>query len=41
MAASCERRRTLHGRVVEAIERHYADRLGEQVERLAHHAVQG
>jgi class 3 adenylate cyclase/predicted ATPase len=34
-----DRRRTLHGRIVEAIERLYADRLGEQIERLAHHAV--
>jgi class 3 adenylate cyclase/predicted ATPase len=34
-----DRRRALHGRIVEAIERLYADRLGEQIERLAHHAV--
>jgi len=34
-----DRRRTLHGRIVEAIERLYADRLGEQIDRLAHHAV--
>ena len=36
-----ERRETLHGRVVEAIERLYADRLDEHVERLAHHALRG
>ena len=36
-----ERRREIHARVVDAIERLYADRLGEQVERLAHHAVRG
>ena len=36
-----ERRRALHARVVEAIERHAADRLGEHVEQLAHHAVKG
>jgi transcriptional regulator with AAA-type ATPase domain/tetratricopeptide (TPR) repeat protein len=36
-----ERRRTLHGRIVEAIERLHADRLTEHVERLAHHAVRG
>ena len=34
-----ERRRDIHARVVDAIEKLYADRLGEQVERLAHHAV--
>jgi predicted ATPase len=34
-----DRRRTLHARIVEAIERLYADRLDEQMERLAHHAV--
>ena len=33
-----ERRRALHGRIVDAIEALYADRLGEQVQRLAHHA---
>jgi len=33
------RRRDIHARVVEAVERLYAERLGEQVERLAHHAV--
>src|SRR5262249_7039182 len=34
-----DRRRVLHARIVEAIERLYADRLDEQIERLAHHAV--
>jgi class 3 adenylate cyclase/tetratricopeptide (TPR) repeat protein len=33
-----ERRRTLHARIVEALERLYADRLSEQIERIAHHA---
>jgi len=37
-----ERRRTLHARILEAIERSYAgDRLVEQTERLAHHASLG
>src|SRR5262245_41644197 len=36
-----ERRRALHTRIVEAIEGLFADRLTEQVERLAHHAVRG
>ena len=36
-----DRRRALHAAIVEAIERLYADRLPEQVERLAHHAVRG
>jgi predicted ATPase len=36
-----ERRRLLHARIVEAIERLYPDRLVEQVELLAHHAVRG
>jgi predicted ATPase len=36
-----ERRRALHARIVEAIEGLYADRLAEQVERLADHAVRG
>ena len=36
-----ERRRALHARIVEAIEGLYADRLTDQVERLAHHAVRG
>jgi len=33
-----ERRKLLHARIAEAIERLYAGRLGEQVERLAHHS---
>jgi class 3 adenylate cyclase/tetratricopeptide (TPR) repeat protein len=33
-----ERRRELHGRIVQAIERLYAERLDDQIERLAHHA---
>src|SRR5437899_1979835 len=36
-----ERRRELHARVVDAIERVHSDRLGEQIERLAHHAFRG
>jgi class 3 adenylate cyclase/tetratricopeptide (TPR) repeat protein len=36
-----ERRRALHAGIVEAIERLYADRLTEQVERLAQHALRG
>jgi class 3 adenylate cyclase/tetratricopeptide (TPR) repeat protein len=36
-----ERRRTLHGQIVGAIEASYPDRLGEHVERLAHHALRG
>jgi class 3 adenylate cyclase/tetratricopeptide (TPR) repeat protein len=36
-----DRRRALHAAIVAAIERLYADRLPEQVERLAHHAVRG
>jgi class 3 adenylate cyclase/tetratricopeptide (TPR) repeat protein len=36
-----ERRRDIHARIVDAIEQLYADRLGEQVERLAHHAMRG
>src|SRR5262249_35280265 len=35
------RLRELHARVLEALEREYPDRLGEQVDRLAHHAVRG
>src|SRR5206468_3669433 len=34
-----ERRRTLHARIVDSIEKLYADRLPERVERLAYHAV--
>jgi len=33
-----DRRRVLHGRIVQAIERAYPDRLAEHIERLAHHA---
>ncbi len=36
-----ERRRELHARIVGAIEMQHRDRLGEQIERLAHHAVRG
>ena len=36
-----ERRRELHARIVAALERLHADRLGEQMERLAHHALRG
>jgi class 3 adenylate cyclase len=36
-----ERRRTLHARVVDAIEVLFPDRLAEQVERLTHHALRG
>ena len=36
-----ERRRALHGRIVDALERLYPDRLAEQVERLAHHGLRG
>ncbi len=36
-----DRRQALHARIVEAIERLYADRIGEQVELLALHAVKG
>jgi len=36
-----ERRRALHTRIVEAIEQLYTDRLAEQCERLAHHALRG
>ena len=35
------RRRDLHARIVETMERLYGDRLGEQIERLAHHALCG
>jgi class 3 adenylate cyclase/tetratricopeptide (TPR) repeat protein len=34
-----DRRRAIHARIVAAIERLQGDRLGEQVERLAHHAL--
>ena len=36
-----ERRKALHARIMESIERLYGDRLTEQVERLAHHALRG
>ncbi len=36
-----ERRKDLHARIVDVIERAYVDRLYEQVERLAYHAVRG
>jgi len=36
-----DRRRDLHARIVEAMERLYADRLAEHVERLAHHSLRG
>ncbi len=36
-----ERRKALHARIVEAIERLYPDRLVEHVDRLAHNAMRG
>ena len=36
-----ERRKALHARIVEAIERLYHDRLAEQIERVAQHALRG
>jgi predicted ATPase len=36
-----ERRRVLHGRIVEALEALAPERAAEQVERLAHHALRG
>ncbi|HKQ60140.1 MAG TPA: AAA family ATPase [Candidatus Polarisedimenticolaceae bacterium] len=36
-----DRRRSLHGAIVRAIEQIHADRLAEQVEKLAHHALRG
>jgi class 3 adenylate cyclase/tetratricopeptide (TPR) repeat protein len=36
-----ERRRALHACIVEAMEQRYANRLAEQVEQLAHHALRG
>jgi predicted ATPase len=36
-----ERRIAFHGRVVEAMEGLYSNRLAEQVDRLAHHALHG
>jgi class 3 adenylate cyclase/tetratricopeptide (TPR) repeat protein len=36
-----ERRRAFHARIAEAIEQLYPDRMDEQVERLAYHALRG
>ncbi len=36
-----QRRRDIHARVVDALEKQYADRLDDQAEQLAHHAVRG
>jgi DNA-binding NtrC family response regulator/tetratricopeptide (TPR) repeat protein len=36
-----EQRRSLHAGIMEAIEREYPDRVAEQVDRLAHHALRG
>jgi predicted ATPase len=36
-----DRRRALHARIVEGIERVYADRLAEHIDRLAHHVFRG
>jgi class 3 adenylate cyclase/tetratricopeptide (TPR) repeat protein len=36
-----ERQRALHGNIVTAIERLYQDRVADQIERLAHHALRG
>jgi class 3 adenylate cyclase/tetratricopeptide (TPR) repeat protein len=36
-----ERRRVLHARIVEALEALAPERVGEQVERMAHHALRG
>ena len=36
-----ERRRVLHARIVEALEALAGERVAEQVERLAHHALRG
>jgi len=36
-----DRRRALHVRIVDTVERIYPDRLAEHVDRLAHHAFQG
>jgi class 3 adenylate cyclase/tetratricopeptide (TPR) repeat protein len=36
-----ERRRELHARIVEVIEALHRDRLGGEIERLAHHALRG
>jgi class 3 adenylate cyclase/tetratricopeptide (TPR) repeat protein len=36
-----ERRRALHARIIDALERLYPERLGEHADRLAHHAFRG
>ncbi|MFQ5896985.1 MAG: adenylate/guanylate cyclase domain-containing protein [Candidatus Methylomirabilia bacterium] len=36
-----ERRRALHARIIEGIERIHTDRVAEHAERLAHHALRG
>jgi predicted ATPase len=36
-----DRRRVLHAKIVDTIETLHPDRLGEQVDRLAHHAFRG
>ena len=36
-----DRRRALHARIVDGIERVYADRLAEHIDRLAHHVFRG
>lgn len=36
-----ERRRVLHGRALGALEQQFADRIGERIELLAHHAARG
>jgi len=36
-----DQRRSLHSRIVEALETLFPDRMAEQVDRLAHHAFQG
>jgi len=36
-----DRRRALHARIVDAIEKQFSDRLSEHIERLAHHACRG
>jgi class 3 adenylate cyclase/tetratricopeptide (TPR) repeat protein len=36
-----ERRRALHVKIVEALERLYPERLADQIDRLAHHAFRG
>ncbi len=38
-ALAPDRRRVLHARVVQALEQAYAERIPEQIERLAHHAL--